>query len=298
MNISIVTDSTCDLPKNIVDRLGITVIPCYINLDGKSFLDGVELTREEFYQRLPVSHPHPTTSAPGTGTFLEVYNRLADEGSQGIISIHVSQSLSNVNNVATLAARGFERIPVKVVDSGQLTLGVGLLVEAAAEMAQQGLLLDDIEHKLLELRRRTYSFARLSTLEYLRRSGRLSHLQQGLASILDIKPIMRMNDGVAHMEMVRTRRRADERVVELAKGLVNIEKIGFVHANAEADVRLLMDQIQPFLPEGVTGYISDVTPVIGAHVGPGAICVSMVAGSQVEEHPSTMEKIVNKLRSI
>ncbi len=298
MKIAIVTDSTCDLPGEIVNRLGITVIPCYINLDGKSFLDGVDLTREEFYQRLPASHPHPTTSAPGTGTFLEVYNQLADQGAEGIISIHVSQSLSNVNNVAILAARGFERIPVKVIDSGQLTLGVGLLVEAASELAQHGLNLDDIESQILRMRTRTYSYARLSTLEYLRRSGRLSHLQQGLASMLDIKPIMKMNDGVAQMEMVRTRRRADERVVELARGLTGIVKIGFVHANAEADAKRLVDQIQPFLPAGVTGYISDVTPVIGAHVGPGAICVSAIAGSRVEEHPSTMEKIVNKLRSI
>lgn len=298
MNIAIVTDSTCDLPVDVVKRLGITVVPCYINMDGKSFLDGVDITREEFYRRLPDSHPHPTTSAPGTGTFLEVYNRLADQGAQGIISIHVSQSLSNVNNVAILAARGFERIPVKVIDSGQLTLGVGLLVESAAEMAQQGLPLDEIELQVIAKRQRAYSYARLSTLEYLRRSGRLSHLGQGLASMLDIKPIMKMNDGIALMEMVRTRKRADDRVVELARGLASIEKIGFVHANAEADVKLLVERIQPFLPEGVTGYISDVTPVIGAHVGPGAICVSAIAGTRTEEHPSTMEKIVNKLRSI
>ena len=116
MTVKIVTDSTCDLPQNIIAGQGITVIPCYININGKSYLDGTELSREDFYRMLPASIPHPTTSAPGTGAFIKEYQRLKDAGATGIVSIHISKNLSNVFNVAQIAAQQVKDIPIIVVD--------------------------------------------------------------------------------------------------------------------------------------------------------------------------------------
>ena len=127
MSIRIVTDSTCDLPESVVQEHGIRVMPLYIHIGTKDYLDGVELSREEFYNGLPTYESPPTTAAPGIGAFTQVYEQLAAEGATGIVSIHISETLSNVVNVAQLAAQKTETIPVRVIDSGQLSLGVGVM---------------------------------------------------------------------------------------------------------------------------------------------------------------------------
>src|SRR5512147_1987437 len=134
MNVRIVTDSTCDLPTEVVNQYGITVIPLSINVGDKSFLDGVDLSREEFYTQLPNFNPYPKTAAPGPEVFTQVYNRLAEEGALAILSIHISETLSATVNSARMAAEQFTRIPVLVLDSSQLSLGMGFLVEKAAQL--------------------------------------------------------------------------------------------------------------------------------------------------------------------
>jgi DegV family protein with EDD domain len=99
-NVKIVTDSTCDLPISLVEELDFLVIPCYVNMNGKSYLDGIDLTREFFFKSLPTANPLPTTSAPGMDAFIQMYQKLANDGADGIISIHISETLSNINNVA------------------------------------------------------------------------------------------------------------------------------------------------------------------------------------------------------
>ena len=144
MNIKVVTDSTSDLPQALVDEYGISVIPCFINIGDESYLDGVELSREEFYRRLPDYTPPPTTSAPGIGSFVDKYRQLIADGATAIISVHVSARLSNVVNVARLAAESITEVPVHVIDSGQVTIGTGLLALEAAKAAVAEQVLDDI----------------------------------------------------------------------------------------------------------------------------------------------------------
>ncbi len=136
MNIRIVTDSTCDLPEEIVSQQEITVIPLHINVGEKAYLDGVDLTRLEFYAQLPDYFPAPKTAAPGSEVFVQAYERLANEGAQAILSIHISETLSATINSARTAAEQFTRIPVTVLDSSQLSLGTGFIVEKAAQMAK------------------------------------------------------------------------------------------------------------------------------------------------------------------
>lgn len=159
MTIRIVTDSTCDLPAAIVQKYNITVVPLYINQGDKSYIDGVNLTREEFYRLLPGFHPAPSTATPSPEVFAQTWDKLADSGADAILSIHISEKLSATINAARVAAKQFTRIPVTVLDSGQLSLGMGFLVEKAAQLAELGHKMEDILASLAEMMKRTYSQA-------------------------------------------------------------------------------------------------------------------------------------------
>ena len=286
MSTRIVTDSTCDLPGDIVAQLGITVIPAYINIGDHSYLDGIELTRQEFYEQLPTLHKPPTTSAPGIGAFIKVYEDLAKAGASEIISIHISEKLSNIANVAQLAAQAFHAIPVTVFDSGQVTLGTGLLVQIAAEAAVAGKSISEIIHLLQDKRAKTYCYAALETLEYLRRSGRVSFLQAGLGSVLQIKPILKMHAGVVQMDRARTRAGAMERLVDLLKAVGSIDQISLVHSHAPERAQDFWDSIKQLFPADTHPLSVEVTSVIGTHIGPGAVGLVCIKS---DDHQSTPE---------
>ena len=270
MTIKIVTDSNCDLPADLVARYGITVVPLYINIGKKSYLDGVEMTHEQFYEGLPHFESHPTTSVPGPGVFVQMYEGLAQAGATGIISIHVGGALSALMAVARLAAEEITSVPVTVFDSGQLTLGTGLLALTAARAAAEGRPQSDIIAALEDQAARTHCVAALDTLEYLRRSGRLSRFQSSLGSVLQIKPVLRMHAGEFDMERVRTRRGAYSRVIELLTQLAPFEKLTLVHTHAPEKVQLLRQKASHLFPNGQEPMVAEVTPLIGTHVGPGA----------------------------
>lgn len=273
--IKIVTDSTCDLPIDVIQQYDITVIPCYVNMNGKSYLDGVELSRVSFFEQLPTADPLPTTSAPGIGSFINVFKDLANQGATGIISIHISKTLSNIVNVAKIASESFDMIPVKVLDSGQLSMGLGLLALTGAEKALSGSSLEEVVSFIEQKIPSTNSFAKLETLDYLKKGGRLSDLQHSLVSLLDMKPITKMNNGESGLELVRTRKKAHQRFLDIAKKLGPAEMVGIIHANAPElaeQVRFELKQIWP----DVEPMISFVTPAIGAHVGPGTVCISSI----------------------
>ena len=279
MSIRIVTDSSCDLPKEITEQYGISVVPLYVNIGDKSYLDGVELSRADFYEGLPDFKSHPTTSAPGLGMFAELYDRLAAEGATEVLSIHISAALSNTVNVARLAAEATESVPVTVFDAGNLTLGVGLMVLAAAEAATAGRSMDEILAMLADKSRRTHTIAALDTLEYLRRSGRLSRFQSGLGALLQVKPLLTMHDGEMGMERVRTRRRAVDRVIELVKEIGPLEQLAVVHTHALKRANDLQQRVADLFPPDSRHLSEEVTPVIGTHIGPGAVGLVAVASS-------------------
>jgi DegV family protein with EDD domain len=265
-----VTDSNCDLPAELATRHGITVVPLYINIGKKSYLDGVEMTHEQFYEGLPHFEAHPTTSVPGPGQFVQVYEQLARAGATEIISIHIGSALSAMVNVARLAAQETQSVPVTVFDSGNLTLGTGLLALTAARTAAEGRPLHEIIAALENQASRTHCIAALDTLEYLRRSGRLSRVQFSLGSVLQIKPVIRMNGGEFEMERVRTRIGARRRVMELVTQLAPFEQLALVHTHAPQKVEQLRQQASHLFPAGAEPMVAEVTPVIGTHIGPGA----------------------------
>ena len=271
MSIRIVTDSNCDLPAEIIEEYGIVVVPMYINIGAESYLDGVEMSRQEFYEGLPHFDAHPMTSVPGPGAFVETFEALASEGATEILSIHMASSLSAMANSARLAAEQWDRLPVTVFDSGNLTLGTGLQVVAAAKAVVEGLLMAEIMAQLEDLASRTYCFAALDTVEFLRRSGRLTRFQWALASMLQIKPLLKMNNGEFDMERVRTRKAALDRVMELLTDLGPLEELALVHTHAPEEAEALASQASRLIPGGKADLSAEVTPVIGTHIGPGAV---------------------------
>jgi fatty acid kinase fatty acid binding subunit len=280
MTVRIVTDSTCDLPAETISYFGIHVVPLYINVGKLSYLDGIDLQKAEFYSLLPTYPVQPTTAVPSIERFRAAYNALADEGASEVISIHISEALSAVVDVARAAARETTSVPVTVLDSRQLSLGMGFLVETAAKMAALGELAVKILTSLEGQIKRSHVFAVLDTLEFLKRSGRMNKYLAGFATLLQIKPILTMYNGKPGAERVRTRQKAWKRLVELLASVGPLERIAMVHTHALPErIAELREMAAHLLPSGDI-QTEDITPLIGAHIGPGAVGFAVVGASQ------------------
>jgi DegV family protein with EDD domain len=275
MTIRIVTDSTCDLPPETIARYGISVVPLYIHIGKAEYLDGIDITREQFYKDLPTYKTFPTTAVSSHHKFKALYDSLAEEGASEILSIHISEALSAVINVARMAAQETTSAAVSVLDSRQLSLGTGFLVETAARMASAGQAMGDVLKALNAQILRSHVFAALDTLEFLKRSGRMNGLMANLGGLLQIKPILTMYDGNPGTEKVRTHKRSMERLVEMLEAIGSLERLAIVHTHAPervAELRILAAHLLP-----VTEILmADITPVIGAHIGPGAVGFAVV----------------------
>jgi len=272
MSIRIVTDSTCDLPLESVERYGITVIPAYLNMGGQSYRDGIDIGLDEFYRRLPDCDPPPTTATPGPGVFAEAYKRLAAEGATSIVSLHVSSNLSNMCQTARLAAQDSPPVPVKVIDSGNLSLALGLAAVAAADKAREGAALEEIEALLVRLARRSYSFALLDSLEYVRRSGRVSHLMARLASLVHIKPLIGFSNGDLSVDRVRTLKAATSRLLDKLLRLGPLSRLTILHTNDAERAEALRQSAFERLPAGSPlPDIVRVGAVLGIHLGPQTV---------------------------
>ncbi len=282
MTIRIVTDSTCDLPQGVIQELQITVIPLYINIGDAGFLDGVDISRKEFYTNLPRYPTHPTTSTPGVDAFIRAYHALAQEGANEILSIHISNSLSATVDVARSAAENYREMPVTVLDSRQLSLGTGFQVETAARRALEGKSMPEILSELEDMAARTFVTARLDTLEFLRRSGRMNSIMTGLGSLLRLRPILKMSRGKPSSELARTSRKAENRLIQLLEERLPIERFALLHTNAPRAVEAFRGRFAAHLPEKET-YSMDITPVIGAHIGPGAIGYALISAKEAEK---------------
>ena len=277
LNTRIVSDSTCDLPIETAEKLGIHIIPNFINVGEMSYLDGVDMSHEDFYQRLPGFPVHPKTSAPGSTVFENVYRQLADEGADQIISMHIHSGLSNLSNVARIAAAAVKDVKITVVEIGQLAMGLGFLVLAAAEAALEGIAPDEIINKIKNQDRRTIIYAALNTLDYLQESGRAQSLLVGMANLLRIKPIVQLHQGVIKLAgQVRTAAKSIDWLVACIERLGELSQVAILHTNAFERAQSLKIQIQARLDVNEEIMISEATPTLGVHVGPGAIGLACV----------------------
>ncbi|MBM3143599.1 MAG: DegV family protein [Chloroflexi bacterium] len=274
MRIGIVTDSTADVPPEIVAQHQIEVIPAIIVMEGKSLVDGKDISRGEFYEKLPTLETLPTTAAPSSGAFHSAYERLFQEGAQAILSLHVASQLSGMYNTAKMAAQAFgER--VHIFDSRSVSMGLGFQVIAAAEAVTQSLSVEKIIHHLQAVRDKIRVIAMLDTLENIRRSGRVSWLTARIGSLLNIKLFVEVLDGaVLNLGQARTRRKGIAHLEELIRKLGKLERLAILHSNAEADARQLLADLN--LDLSTSPHIVNVTPVIGVHVGVNGLGIAAV----------------------
>ncbi len=273
--VRIVVDSTADLPKDQAEELGIRVVPLTVHFGEESFRDGVDLDTDGFYAKLATSRVMPTTAAPPSGLFEEAYRQLIKEGADGILSLQLSGALSATYNSAVLGAEALkeEKVPIEVVDSRWVSAGIGIPAMEAARAAKAGKSLAECKQIAQDLFARMHIYAVLDTLEFLQRGGRIGKARQLVGTLLNVKPMLTVRDGVVQpLENVRTRSKAYERLAQLLQQLGPIEMVGVAQSD-EAIGEQLTKAIQGVYSGPLLRY--KLGPVIGAHTGPGtaAICV-------------------------
>jgi DegV family protein with EDD domain len=272
--IRIVTDSACDLPPELADEYQIDVVPLTIRFGDEELLDRRDLTPEQFWARCASSPRLPETAAPAPGAFQEAYRRAAQEGATGIVCVNLSSALSATYQAAVTAAQAVAgEVPVRVVDSRSVSIAQGLMALTAARMAREGKALDDVAGAAEDLVARTRVFAALDTLENLKKGGRIGGAEAFLGSLLSIKPIIEVRDGVVESESrQRTRGRSLQYLVDKVRQFGEVENLAVVHARAP-DLDQLLDLLAPVYPRERI-LVGQVGPVIGTHAGPGTIGVA------------------------
>jgi DegV family protein with EDD domain len=274
MKIGFVTDSTSDIPGILAERYGIEIVPAVVNINGKSYMDGLDLSREEFYTRLPELPQLPTTSAPSVGSFQERYEKLLIAGTGSIISFHPSNGLSGIFNAARLAAEPFGQ-RVKVLDSGQVSLGLGYQVLLAAEAAAQGAIQEEVLALVESIRKRVRVTALLDTIDYVRRSGRVSWAAAMIGGVLRLHPLIELRYGIVHrLGQARTRLQGVKRLVEVLNSWGAIERLAVLHTNAESTARQLLEDVKSKVD--VPPLLVNVTTAIGTHVGPNGLGFAVI----------------------
>jgi DegV family protein with EDD domain len=273
MGIRVVTDSSCDLPAPLVQAHGISIVPLTIRFGDDEYVDQLELSTDEFWAKVQESDTLPETAAPSPGAFETCFRGLIDRGASGIVCINLSSHLSGTMQSAQVAAAAVaDACPVQVIDSRTASMGVGNLCLTAARRAADGDSLESIVGEVTDRLGRTRLYATLDTLDHIRKSGRIGNARALLGSMLSIKPVVEISDGVVNEGgRVRTRSKALKLLAAKASERP-IEHLAVLHANAP-DVDQLLDLLAPIFPrdEIVTGIIG---PVIGTHAGPRVIGVS------------------------
>lgn len=282
--VRIVTDSTADLPPELAAELDITVVPLQVLFGEESFRDGVDLTNEQFFQRLGESSQLPTTSQPSLGEFQEVYEELAT-GTDRVLSIHLSSGFSGTAECARQAAAALaDRCRIEVIDSETVSMALGFAVLAAAHAARDGSDLEACAQVARSVLARQRLAIALDTLEYLRRGGRIGRAQAFLGNVLRLKPILTIRDGEAYpLTRVRTRRKALDEIVRISVESGRLERATVMHTTTPDDADYVAQEISRRYPE-IDVRIGRLGPVIGVHGGPGTIGLAIVLA---EEQVST-----------
>jgi len=276
MTVKIVTDSVADLPSEVVKELGITVIPILVRWGEEIYRDGIDLTAEQFYERLKRSKIPPVTSVPSPGTFAEVYDKLAQEANE-ILAIILSSRLSGTYGVALQSIGLMKRkCRVKVIDSGWATMTEGFIVMEAAKVAQAGASLDEVTDVARKTISRVDFLCTFDTLEYLKRGGRIGKAQAFLGSILNINPLITLRNGVVEPAgRTRSRAKAIERLYEFALSYSHIEELAIEDTACPDEAEALADRLSAkFSKEHI--FRSKLTPALGTHTGPGLLLVAVL----------------------
>ncbi len=275
MTVGVVTDSTCDIPPELVEELGIRVVPIYVMFGQETYRDRIDMGADEFFQRLVTNHVHPTTSVPSPQDFADVYNELAEETDE-IISIHITARESGTCNSALLARDlVVKTCRVEVVDSQSISISLGMLVIAAARAARSGASLDEVTALVRGDVSRVHIMFLVDTLKYVIRGGRLNKASGLVGTVLRVRPLLAMREGdLASAGVARTKARAIERLYNFAGGFARVRELAVAYTTDREEAGRLLERLKAAFPDA-TGYLARVGPSLGTHAGPGAMGVAI-----------------------
>ena len=273
--IALVTDSTCDLPKSVVKDKNIKVIQLNVHFGDETFLDGIDLQSNEFFEKLSTSEIHPQTSQPSVGRFVETYNDLLKKH-DSILSLHISSKLSATYNSALQAQKEIGNEKIKVIDSMNGTLGLGAIVHHIADLNQKGESFENLVKEAEKIIPNAIFMGLVPTLEYLAKGGRIGKARAFMGSLLKIKPILSAVDGeIQSVGKARTLIKGMDFIVDEMKNR-KISKLFIVHANHEERANLLKEKTKDLIdPKDII--IAEFGPVVGTHLGPGSFGVGFIS---------------------
>ena len=277
MKVAVVTDSTAYIPKDLREKLHIHMVPLSVVFGEKSYREELDITTEEFYKKVKESNVLPTTSQPSVGMFMETFEKLREEGYEAAISIHLSSKFSGTYQAATSAGEMVEGLDVYTLDSKLSAMPQGLIAIHAAELAAEQMDVEAIMERLEAMKNSVRAYFMVDDLSHLQRGGRLSGAQAVVGSLLKVKPILHIVDGqIVPFEKIRTRKKAIHRIMSMleedaASG--KVKRAVFIHANDEDAAIELRDTFSNKYPS-IETVVSYFGPVIGTHLGEGALGVS------------------------
>lgn len=276
--IAIVTDSTCDLDRELAEKLNIHILPLKVVFSQEEqYQDGIEITPEEVYARMP--HETPSTSMPGPGEIKALFQRLKEEGYTQIVAIHISTGLSSTLDVVKMVAKDFPELEIETVDSKALSLALGFLVLKAVQLRDLGIKFHEIIEQLNQTRQKIKVFFVVKTLEYLKKGGRIGLVSGSLGQVLDVKPIISINEDGKYYTFSKVRGRVKslaklkEIVLEKTKG--RTVNLAVAHSDALEEAKTLYQELLESTTLKIKeSWLGQIGPVMGVHAGPGLIGVA------------------------
>ncbi len=275
MNVQVITDSTCDIPQNLAEGLSIRVVPIYLRFGEKTYRDGVDIQNDEFYSMLASSPIHPATSQPNPEDFTGVYKEYCDTA-DGIVSIHISSRISGTYNSAKIAKKTLEsQCPIEVIDSRFNSAGLGMVVMAAARLAQSGAGFSEVVKEARRVVSQVSMFGMFETMKYLARSGRVNKTIAAASRILNVMPLLTFRDGeIVRAGLVRTINKGKDKIFEFVKKNIPISELIIVHSQVIDQANQLKQRLSEFInEEDIT--IAQLGAGLGVHGGPGVLLVTI-----------------------
>lgn len=275
MKVQVITDSTSDIPPGMVEEFGIRVVPIYVRFGDKTYRDGVDITRDEFYSMLTSSSAHPATSQPNPEDFTNVYKDYCDN-TEGIVSIHISSRISGTFNSATMAKKTLKsHCPIEVIDSKLNSGGLGLVATAAARRAQSGADLSEVIDEARKAVNEVRMFGMFETMKYLARSGRVNKTIAAASRILNVMPLLTFHDGeIVRAGLVRSVSKGMDKIYNFVKNNTPIVELVIVHSKVAGQAEELKQRLKDFIEEEKIA-IAELGAGLGVHGGPGVLLAAI-----------------------
>jgi DegV family protein with EDD domain len=275
MNVQVITDSTVDLPEGTTNELGIRVVPIYLRFGEKTYRDGIDITKDEFYSMLASSPFHPASSQPNPEDFTGVFREYS-ENNNGIVSIHISSKISGTYNSANIAKKTLNsQRPIEIIDSGFNSAGLGLVVTAAARAAQAGANLAEVVNEANKAVKDVRMFGMFETMKYLARSGRVNKTIAAASSVLHVMPLLTFHEGeIIRAGLVRSVSKGIDRIYDFVKNNTPIKELTVVHSQVIDQANQLKHRLGEFIQEEKIA-IAELGAGLGVHGGPGVLLAAI-----------------------